>query len=175
MQFHVAVSSASESVPPASSDCWSRIRQRRYTIKIAAELECMLHARAFGIKVLLKLEDCAGEEMPNKKINVQEQYSKPEEARFMESFESRHSDFDLAGRIAKLLGVTKPPLRLDSQVKYGEQALCNTKVCAACSGFPIQSSHCICKASARLWCAHLSEEFLHLCTGQLALRGSQIL
>ena len=63
---------------------------------------------------------CAGNDVPSECINVQEQYSKPEEARFMESFESRHSDFGLTGRIAKLLGVTKPPLRMDSQVKYGE-------------------------------------------------------
>ncbi len=37
----------------------------------------------------------------------------------MESYEGRHSDFGLTSRIAKLLGVTKPPLRMDSQVKYG--------------------------------------------------------
>ncbi|KAK9826270.1 hypothetical protein WJX74_004713 [Apatococcus lobatus] len=64
----------------------------------------------------------AGDEMPSTRINVQEQYSKPEEARFMESFESRHSDFNFSGRVAQLLGVTKPPLRLDSQVKYGALA-----------------------------------------------------
>ena len=42
------------------------------------------------------------------------------EAQFMESFESRHSDQDFTFRLAKKLGVTKAPLRLDSQTKYGD-------------------------------------------------------
>ncbi|KIZ01992.1 3'(2'), 5'-bisphosphate nucleotidase [Monoraphidium neglectum] len=40
-------------------------------------------------------------------------------ARFMESFESRHSDHSFTGQVARLMGVTLPPLRMDSQVKYG--------------------------------------------------------
>lgn len=39
--------------------------------------------------------------------------------RFMESFDSRHSDFSTAARLAAALGVTSPSLRLDSQAKYG--------------------------------------------------------
>ena len=39
--------------------------------------------------------------------------------RFMESFDSRHSDFSTAARLAAALRVTSPPLRLDSQAKYG--------------------------------------------------------
>lgn len=42
--------------------------------------------------------------------------------RFMESFEARHSDFDLAARLARALGVADPALRLDSQAKYGALA-----------------------------------------------------
>ena len=45
------------------------------------------------------------------------------DARFMESFESRHSNQGFTAQLAKELGVTAPPLRLDSQAKYGE-ALC---------------------------------------------------
>lgn len=40
--------------------------------------------------------------------------------RFMESYESRHSDFDFTSKLAARLGVTRPPLRIDSQAKYGE-------------------------------------------------------
>ena len=39
--------------------------------------------------------------------------------RFMESYESRHSDFDFTAKLAAALGVTQPPLRIDSQAKYG--------------------------------------------------------
>ena len=39
--------------------------------------------------------------------------------RFMESFDSRHSDFSTAARLAAALGVTSSSLRLDSQAKYG--------------------------------------------------------
>ncbi|GBF92606.1 SAL1 phosphatase [Raphidocelis subcapitata] len=40
-------------------------------------------------------------------------------ARFMESFESRHSDHTFTAEVARHMGVTLPPLRMDSQVKYG--------------------------------------------------------
>jgi 3'(2'), 5'-bisphosphate nucleotidase len=43
----------------------------------------------------------------------------PSEALFCESFESSHSSHDDMEQIAKLLGVKKPPLRMDSQAKYG--------------------------------------------------------
>lgn len=43
-------------------------------------------------------------------------------ARYMESFESRHSDQSFTAQVAKEVGVTAPPLRMDSQVKYGECA-----------------------------------------------------
>ena len=42
---------------------------------------------------------------------------------FMESFESRHSNQGFTAQLAKELGVTAPPLRLDSQAKYGEALL----------------------------------------------------
>eukprot|EP00884_Botryococcus_braunii_P005140 jgi/Botrbrau1/14627/Bobra.0364s0011.1 len=39
--------------------------------------------------------------------------------RFMESYESGHSDFSFTAAVAKEVGITRPPLRLDSQAKYG--------------------------------------------------------
>ncbi len=43
----------------------------------------------------------------------------PADARYAESLEAAHSAQDESGRIAAQLGVTTPPLRLDSQAKYG--------------------------------------------------------
>ncbi|GFR39865.1 hypothetical protein Agub_g365 [Astrephomene gubernaculifera] len=40
-------------------------------------------------------------------------------ARFMESVDSRHSSHDTSAAMARELGVVLPPLRMDSQVKYG--------------------------------------------------------
>jgi 3'(2'), 5'-bisphosphate nucleotidase len=40
------------------------------------------------------------------------------EARYAESLEAGHSDQDEAARIGELLGISAPPLRLDSQAKY---------------------------------------------------------
>jgi 3'(2'), 5'-bisphosphate nucleotidase len=45
--------------------------------------------------------------------------SSPSDALFCESFESSHSSHDDMGEIVKLLGVARPPLRMDSQAKYG--------------------------------------------------------
>lgn len=39
-------------------------------------------------------------------------------ARFCESYESGHSAHDQAARVATHLGISKPPVRLDSQAKY---------------------------------------------------------
>jgi 3'(2'), 5'-bisphosphate nucleotidase len=41
------------------------------------------------------------------------------DARFCESFESGHSAHDTSAQIAQRLGMTAPPVRLDSQAKYG--------------------------------------------------------
>ena len=42
----------------------------------------------------------------------------PRQARYAESVEAGHSAQDVAARIAERLGVTAPPVRMDSQVKY---------------------------------------------------------
>ncbi len=43
----------------------------------------------------------------------------PSRARYAESLEAAHSAQDEAGAIAARLGITEPPVRLDSQAKYG--------------------------------------------------------
>jgi HAL2 family 3'(2'),5'-bisphosphate nucleotidase len=45
--------------------------------------------------------------------------SDPSEARYAESLEAAHSSQDEASLIARSLGIDTPPLRLDSQAKYG--------------------------------------------------------
>lgn len=44
--------------------------------------------------------------------------SDPSEAWFVESLESSHSDHDASARIASILGISKKPVRMDSQCKY---------------------------------------------------------
>jgi 3'(2'), 5'-bisphosphate nucleotidase len=46
----------------------------------------------------------------------------PSQAVFCESVESGHSAHDASARVAALLGVTAPPVRMDSQCKYGAVA-----------------------------------------------------
>ncbi|BFG30250.1 hypothetical protein CerSpe_165250 [Prunus speciosa] len=52
------------------------------------------------------------------KVNVSATEN-PEEASLFESFEAAHSLHDLSSTIAKKLGVKAPPVRIDSQAKYG--------------------------------------------------------
>ncbi|GJJ09265.1 hypothetical protein Clacol_003487 [Clathrus columnatus] len=42
--------------------------------------------------------------------------------RLLESYESGHSSHGLSEKVSKILGITEPPLRIDSQVKYGALA-----------------------------------------------------
>jgi 3'(2'), 5'-bisphosphate nucleotidase len=46
----------------------------------------------------------------------------PSAARFVESVESGHTDHAAHESLAKVLGITQPSLRLDSQAKYGAVA-----------------------------------------------------
>jgi 3'(2'), 5'-bisphosphate nucleotidase len=50
------------------------------------------------------------------------QIASPAGARFCESVEAEHSDQSESAKIAALLGITAPPLRMDSQCKYGAVA-----------------------------------------------------
>ncbi|CAL5213867.1 unnamed protein product [Lathyrus oleraceus] len=52
------------------------------------------------------------------KVNVSA-VDNPEEASFFESYEAAHSSHDLSSTIAEKLGVKAPPVRIDSQAKYG--------------------------------------------------------
>lgn len=45
--------------------------------------------------------------------------SNPEKAVFSESVESAHSSHDLSAKVAQILKVKAPPVRMDSQAKYG--------------------------------------------------------
>lgn len=45
--------------------------------------------------------------------------SRPEDATFTESVEPDHADHETHLRVAKKLGMVKPPLKMDSQAKYG--------------------------------------------------------
>ena len=45
--------------------------------------------------------------------------STPETLNFLESVEAAHSSHSVNDRVATLLGVTKVPIRMDSQAKYG--------------------------------------------------------
>lgn len=56
---------------------------------------------------------------PVQRINVDDVQAPFTGARFMESFESKHSNRGFTAAVADIVGVTKPPLRMDSQVKYG--------------------------------------------------------
>jgi 3'(2'), 5'-bisphosphate nucleotidase len=47
------------------------------------------------------------------------QINDPSEAFFTESVEMDHADHELHERVARQVNITKPPLRVDSQVKYG--------------------------------------------------------
>ena len=48
--------------------------------------------------------------------------AEPHRARFCESVESSHSSHDKAVKVAETLGITKAPLRMDSQAKYAAVA-----------------------------------------------------
>ncbi len=58
------------------------------------------------------------EQLQERKIRVAD-IANPSDALFCESFESTHSSHDDMDEIVKLLGVKRPPLRMDSQAKYG--------------------------------------------------------
>jgi 3'(2'), 5'-bisphosphate nucleotidase len=58
------------------------------------------------------------EDPDTKSIEVAE-VNRASEARFCESFESSHSSHGESAQIAEILGTRKPPLRMDSQCKYG--------------------------------------------------------
>lgn len=80
--------------------------------------------------------------------------------RFMESYEAQHTNHSFAGQLAHTLGITKPPLRIDSQAKYGVPPRCLSRIASAgpnlhsvhlalCWALPGQRSGCA--ASQSCW------------------------
>ncbi|CAI5485034.1 unnamed protein product [Closterium sp. Yama58-4] len=61
------------------------------------------------------------EPVPPRQVQVSGE-SNPAMATFCESYESRHSKHNLTASIAQALGVMTPPVRIDSQAKYGAMA-----------------------------------------------------
>jgi 3'(2'), 5'-bisphosphate nucleotidase len=55
----------------------------------------------------------------NKRLLAVSRIEDSSEAFFTESIEVDHSDHELHQRLARKLNITKPPLQVDSQVKYG--------------------------------------------------------
>ncbi|KAI3499739.1 hypothetical protein L1887_35548 [Cichorium endivia] len=64
------------------------------------------------------MESLDGKDSPPVKVHVSN-IENSEEASFFESYEAAHSSHSLSGSIAKKLGVKAPPVRIDSQAKYG--------------------------------------------------------
>ncbi|KAK9811515.1 hypothetical protein WJX72_005139 [[Myrmecia] bisecta] len=62
-----------------------------------------------------------GEGLPQQRLGLDDS-GDMSAVRFMESYEAKHNDFSFTGRVAKRMGVTQAPLRLDSQAKYGALA-----------------------------------------------------
>lgn len=56
--------------------------------------------------------------VPQQRIFVSES-GDHSQSRFMESFESKHSDHTFTAKLGTAVGVSRAPLRLDSQAKYG--------------------------------------------------------
>ncbi|GBG72030.1 hypothetical protein CBR_g10965 [Chara braunii] len=78
---------------------------------------CLFAARK-GCGATVEPMDCS---LPPQKVSVSK-VSDPAWASFCESYESAHSLQDLTANIARVLGVTSPPVRIDSQAKYGAMA-----------------------------------------------------
>ena len=62
------------------------------------------------------------EDMEKKKRIQTRKISDPKRARFCESVESGHTSQSQSQKMAELLGITEPPIRLDSQAKYATVA-----------------------------------------------------
>lgn len=59
-----------------------------------------------------------GDELPSIRIHCNDLLA-PEEVRFMESVEAKHSNHHLSAAVAEEIGLELPSLRIDSQAKYG--------------------------------------------------------
>ena len=80
-----------------------------------------LHGGAWQLAMPEEGGGAAGGSTPERLL-LKETDKTPEDLRFCESFEAAHSNHELSGRIASSLDISRPPLRMDSQVKYGVMA-----------------------------------------------------
>lgn len=78
------------------------------------------------------------------------------QVRFMESYESKHSDHEFTAKLAAKLGVTQSPLRLDSQAKYGKPIAHRKKLILVL--LQCQAMHVRCQHTS--W-HHLMDSLLH--------------
>jgi 3'(2'), 5'-bisphosphate nucleotidase len=74
---------------------------------------CLFVAATGEGSVIRGFEDPAERRVHVTKLND------PSQARFCESFESAHSSHEVTTQVAHILGIKIPPLRMDSQAKYG--------------------------------------------------------
>ncbi|CAJ2677856.1 unnamed protein product [Trifolium pratense] len=77
------------------------------------EIGCLFYAKVGNGTYMQTLDGST-----QTKVNVSA-VDNPEEASFFESYEAAHSSHDLSSTIAEKLGVKAPPVRIDSQAKYG--------------------------------------------------------
>jgi HAL2 family 3'(2'),5'-bisphosphate nucleotidase len=67
-------------------------------------------------------------DIPSYRIHASYNLVDPERMRFVESYVSSHSDTRLQKKIADVLNIKRPPLQIDSQVKYGLVASGNAEI-----------------------------------------------
>ncbi|MCK4835868.1 MAG: 3'(2'),5'-bisphosphate nucleotidase, partial [Candidatus Aminicenantes bacterium] len=72
-----------------------------------------------------EIQDLNG--VPSERVSASSK-TNPKEMRFVESYVSEHSDTRLQNRIADILKIKRPPLQMDSQVKYGLVASGNAEI-----------------------------------------------
>ena len=110
------------------------LRRDQYTIALAYIVDGIVQLGILGCPNLpYRLKDTDAEQhgclfvatrgegtyLHTKTGDLLEQVHVSAEARFAESFESTHGDSDAHSQIAKALGITESPVRMDSQAKYG--------------------------------------------------------
>lgn len=87
-----------------------------------AENGCLFHAEqgegTWQVSETEALEMTENVELKGERCAVAD-ISNPEKAVFSESVESAHSSHELSARVAQILKVRAPPIRMDSQAKYG--------------------------------------------------------
>ncbi|PXF44620.1 SAL1 phosphatase [Gracilariopsis chorda] len=91
------------------------------------DLGCLFHAvQGGGSWVTRETDVKPGDSSPRSVIDQRahvrchvSEITDPSSSVFCESVETRHSSHELSARVASILGVNAPPLRMDSQAKYG--------------------------------------------------------